>query len=53
MFLLVLGIISYEAVNLGYGRKMATLTRSEASDAMKVSVTHDVCPVKYYDHPFR
>lgn len=38
VFLLALGIISYEAVDLGYGRKMSSLTRTEASGAMKVSV---------------
>lgn len=38
IFLLVLGIVSLKAVDFGYGRKQATLTRTEASDAERVSL---------------
>lgn len=35
---MLLGIVSYKAVDFGYGRPQATLTRLEASSAERVSV---------------
>ncbi|KAK5939143.1 hypothetical protein PMZ80_008446 [Knufia obscura] len=35
--LLALGVVTYVAVDYGYGRKSITLTRAEASDAVRVS----------------
>jgi len=39
--LVALGVVTYIAVDYGYGRKSAALTRAEASNAIRVSTAHE------------